>query len=800
MQLGFLMLGLLATMQPAPPAPPPPAPRMDVKLHASSESIAPGGQTELLVEIQVAKPWHIYHPIILDTGLPTTIELSAPPEVSIGEIEFPAPKLGELQGIEYLELSGRVLALTRLSLAPTAPRDVPLKLSATVSALACIEQCVPVKASAELVLPVSAAPGAAANGKLFDEARAALAPPLAQAQHLDGGELKLSAQRIALGQEAELVATIRVKPGLHVLDREAGSEFLIPSRLFIESRNGIKFAREAEQLWPDARVRNIEGFGKVREQAGELRIRVPFRIEDAKFPSGPVALRVLFQYQACTEQGQCFPPQFASGWIRFDADTPNPPAGLAAAPAPSASESSRDVTRQPASAPSAAAAGGRADDSPAAGGGAPITLWAAIGLAFLGGLILNIMPCVLPVISLKVISFVQQGGEDRYRVLALGLMFCLGILVWFWLFALLSMTGRLPLQYPAVVVAIGGVLCVFALNLFGVFEIMLPGAACCQLDAIASREGYGGAFFKGFLATLLGTACTAPFLGSALVYAASQPPLVSFNVFTAAGVGMALPYFLLAANPRWLRFVPRPGPWMVTFKQGAGFILLGTAVWLLTILAKQLGAGGVVWTVSFWSFLGLAAWMIGLIRHTWSPGPRYAMWTAAATAALFGGWFSFGVMYRPEERALASVDPESVIRHVASRGWSKEIPWAPYAPRLAEELSRRGYTVYVDYTAAWCVNCQVNKSLVLETAAIREKMHSLGVIPIEADFTNEDPVMLAEITRRGRNSVPLNIVLPAGRPEAEIVLPVLLTQSIVSEALDQAGPSREAPGLARRAP
>ncbi|MEP0846427.1 MAG: thioredoxin family protein [Phycisphaerae bacterium] len=794
---GFLMLGLLATMQPAPPAPPP---RLDVKLYAASESVSPGGQMELLVEIQVAKPWHIYHPIILDTGLPTTIEFAAPPDVSFGEIEFPAPKLGELQGIEYLELSGRVLVLTRLNLAPSAPRDAPLKLSATVSALACIEQCVPVKAIAELVLPVRAAPGAPANTQLFDEARVALAPPLAGAPHLDGGELRLSADRIALGQDAELVATIRVKPGLHILDRDAGSELLIPSRLYIESRNGIKFAGESEQLWPAPKVRSIEGFGSIREQSGELKIRVPMRIEDAKFPSGPVALRVLFQYQACTDQGQCFPPQLASGWIRFYADTPTPPAEPAAARAPTARGDGENETRRPGSAPSAAAVDGRPEDSSRGDSGAPITLWAAVGLAFLGGMILNIMPCVLPVISLKVISFVQQGGEDRYRVLALGLMFCLGILVWFWLFALLSMTGRLPLQYPAVVVAVGGVLCVFALNLFGVFEIMLPGTACCQLDAIASREGYGGAFFKGFLATLLGTACTAPFLGSALVYAASQPPLVSFNVFTAAGVGMALPYFLLAANPRWLRFVPRPGPWMVTFKQGAGFILLGTAVWLLTILAKQLGAGGVVWTVSFWGFLGLAAWMIGLIRHTWSPGARYAMWTAAACVAALGGWFSFGVMYRPEERAWASVDPESVIRHVASRGWNKEIPWAPYAPRLAEELSRRGYTVYVDYTAAWCVNCQVNKTLVLETAAIREKMRSLGVIPIEADFTNEDPLMLAEITRRGRNSVPLNIILPAGRPDAEIILPVLLTQSIVAEALDQAGPSREAPGLARRAP
>jgi thiol:disulfide interchange protein DsbD len=218
-------------------------------------------------------------------------------------------------------------------------------------------------------------------------------------------------------------------------------------------------------------------------------------------------------------------------------------------------------------------------------------------------------------------------------------------MVWFWVFGVIAAYGSMPLQSSAVVIGIGSIMFVFSLSLFGVYEIVLPGAAAGRLDAAASREGYTGAFLKGLLATLLGTACTAPFLGFALGYALTQPRWVGVAIFTAAGVGMASPYLLLSAKPGWLRFVPKPGPWMVTFKQAMGFVLLATAVWLLWVLGRQVGADGVVWTVAFWGFLGVACWMLGKITPIWSTTKRVVMWSLSLAIAAFGLYFSYFVMF-----------------------------------------------------------------------------------------------------------------------------------------------------------
>jgi thiol:disulfide interchange protein len=281
----------------------------------------------------------------------------------------------------------------------------------------------------------------------------------------------------------------------------------------------------------------------------------------------------------------------------------------------------------------------------AAAGGEHRNLILVLLGGFLGGLVLNVMPCVLPVISIKILSFVQQAGEDPKRVLRLGLAFCAGIMVWFWIFGALAAYGNVPLQSPQVVIGLGSIMFVFSLSLFGVFEIVLPGAAAGGLDAAARREGYAGAFLKGLLATLLGTACTAPFLGFALGYALTQAWWVGLAIFTAAGVGMSSPYLLLSAKPAWLNYIPKPGPWMVTFKEAMGFVLLATAVWLLWILGRQTEADGVVWTVCFWGFLGLAAWMLGRIKLNWQARSRVTMWAASVAVALFGFYFCYFLMY-----------------------------------------------------------------------------------------------------------------------------------------------------------
>ena len=775
-------IGLLILMfQPAPPPP-----KLTVALHAARESVAPGGQTELAVEITISAPWHLYHPVPLDTGLPTSVDFELPAGVEIGPLRFPAPVLGEAHGLEYLELSGTFVALGELRIAPDVKPGQALRIAAKVSGLACVEECIPVEATAALSVPVSAQPGAAAQAELFQKARPALAKPLEDAPYLKGSRVKLAADPLRIGQESELIATLRVAERHHVQDRDPGVEGLIPTRVWVAGPSGLEIAAEEQQVWPKPHEREMPHFGKVREQSGEFQVRVPLKIAAEDFPAGTTLLRVLVQYQACSDEGACFPPEFAEAFVRFTADTPNAPGrpGVAsAAGGPPTGKTPGGGT----------ATTGGTSSAEAVGAAAPRRgLWQVLILAFLGGLILNVMPCVLPVISIKIVSFVQQGAEDPGRVLRLGLAFCAGILVWFWLFALLTRAGRLTLQEPAAVIAIGSIVFVLALNLFGVFEFTLPSAAAGKLAAAAGREGYSGAFMKGLLATLLGTACTAPFLATALVYGATQTLAVALLVFSMAGVGMASPYLLLCANPSWLRYVPRPGPWLVSFKQAMGFLLVGTAVWLLWVVAGQLGADGAVWTVAFWSFLGLAAWIYGRATPLWSTGAAWAARGAALAVVGAGYWFSFQYMLKPAGAAEETTDsqPRTVAERVTAASWDEGIPWTPYRKGLAEELASQGFTVYVDYTARWCATCLTNKATSLEVASTRARMKALRVIPIKADFTRRDPEMLAEIQRFGRSSVPLNVIYPANRPQAPIVLPIVLTPREVAAALEQAGASQ----------
>ncbi|MBI3466434.1 MAG: hypothetical protein HY000_25760 [Planctomycetes bacterium] len=322
-------------------------------------------------------------------------------------------------------------------------------------------------------------------------------------------------------------------------------------------------------------------------------------------------------------------------------------------------------------------------------------LAAALGFGFLAGLILNVMPCVLPVISLKIHSFVKQAGEERQRVRLLGLAFGAGIVFVFLILAGLAAFAGLgwgqQFQSDKFLVAMIALLVLFALGMFEVYAFRLPGFVSDVEAATAHREGIAGSFAKGMLATLLATPCSGPFLGATLAYALTQPPAMIFAIFAAIGLGMASPYMLLAWNPGWLRIMPRAGEWMNTFKQLMGFLLLGTAAWLLW--QRRSNGELVVWTVVFCLFVALGAWLYGRWSQPLaSAAKRFAAPLAAAALIGFGAQFCFGLMYSPPAHA-------SINQTTAEVGSSAA--WQPFSLDKFLALRREGKTVVVDWTADW---------------------------------------------------------------------------------------------------
>ena len=401
--------------------------------------------------------------------------------------------------------------------------------------------------------------------------------------------------------------------------------------------------------------------------------------------------------------------------------------------------------------------------------------------AFVGGLILNVMPCVLPVLALKVLGFVQQAKEDPRRVRTLGLVYGAGVLASFLVLAGVALAVQAaggtaswsaPFQNPIFRVLITVLITLVALNLFGVFELTLGGSAMQKASDLSSKDGWSGAFFNGVLAAVLATPCTAPFLASALAFAFLQPPLVILLFFVAIGAGLALPFVALCWEPAWLRFLPRPGVWMVRFKVGMGFPLLATAMWLFWFTAGRLGESGtgVLWFGLFLVVLAMATWVWGEFVQRSTRGRGWAM--AIAALLLLAGYFGF-------------LEGQLDWRTPAGRR-VKGLEWQKWSAAAVEQARREGHPVMVDFTADSCLNCKWNKATAIEIDATRARIKELGFRVFEGDFTDGDPIIAEELKKHGRRGVPLVLMYSADLAKAPELLPVVLTPSIVAEALQRA--------------
>jgi thiol:disulfide interchange protein len=396
--------------------------------------------------------------------------------------------------------------------------------------------------------------------------------------------------------------------------------------------------------------------------------------------------------------------------------------------------------------------------------------------AFLGGMILNLMPCVFPVLFLKGFALVQSGSEERHRLRAHGFVYAAGVLVSFWalvalLLALRAAGGTLgwgfQFQSPVFLMLMSSLLFFLGLSLAGQFEIghTLTSAG----GSLAAKQGYAGSFFTGILAVVVATPCTAPFMGAAIGYALAQPAAVTFAVFTALALGLAAPYVALTLFPAWARLLPKPGAWMDVLKQAVSLFMFGTVIWLAWVVAQAYGAALLAALLSVFLFLAVAGWFVG----RW-PAKRWA----TSVAALLLLCVVAACIAAPRKLASAIGASSSVSDSTAANG----VAWKPWTADAVQKSLAAGQPVFVDFTASWCLSCQVNERVALDQPSVQKAFAAANVALFRADWTREDPAITEQLTALGRSGVPVYALYTPGQSDPEL-LPQVLTPGIVTDAL-----------------
>ncbi|MCA1964489.1 MAG: thioredoxin family protein [Prosthecobacter sp.] len=494
-----------------------------------------------------------------------------------------------------------------------------------------------------------------------------------------------------------------------------------------------------ELPWPP--THEVESTDGKKSEGYDGVVYLPAQIKPSGKPGDQAELSVILDALACDPKN-CRPVK--------------PDAKLTVALAASA-EVDPEVAEIFAAKTSAPSAGQAMKKAPA--GTASRSFVANLLLAFIGGLILNIMPCVFPVLGIKVLSVVQQAGGEKKHVLLHGLTYTAGILVCFWLLGSLVVAfGKawgFQLQSPGFVFALCSFFLIFSLSMAGVFEI---GASAVGVGQdLQAREGLGGSFFSGLLAVVVATPCSAPFLGTALGYAVTLPALQALMMFSMIGLGLASPFLVMAVFPVLVSALPRPGAWMESFKQGLSFLLFGTVGFLLWVLTGMVQGQPLLFAILGLVLMAMGCWIYGrwCLPHKALRTRRTALLLALACIA--GGLWA---------------------------GWPvREEKWPEWSPEKVAELRAAGVPVYIDFTAQWCVTCQVNKR-VYKDAALKQLITDKKVVLLKADWTNDDPRITQALSDLGKAAVPVNVLYLPGKEEP-VVLPELLTVENVTAALNQ---------------
>ncbi|WP_018700075.1 protein-disulfide reductase DsbD family protein [Amorphus coralli] len=693
-------------------------------------AVAPGDSVEIAIRQIVEDGWHTYWENPGDSGAPTLFGWTLPDGAEPGEIRWPTPELMPYPPLLNYGYSGEITYLTSITVPSGWTAGEPLPVSLEIDWLVCSDICIPESGTTAFEIPTAAASEADSSVAFtFLKARRALPETVDWPASLSG-----SADDLRLVVEAEGIAP----------DSVSDAYFFPLDPDLIDHSSRQSFAVEEGDLVLTLRPQGATEPGMVR---GVL------ALTDASGKRTGYRLAVDGPASAIPAPAATAPPASASG--------PGSTVGSAGNPGV------------------ASLGGGSALAIPAE---ATPGLWRAILFALLGGLILNLMPCVFPVLALKAVAFAGHGHEPVRSRIAQGGAYTAGILVSFLVLAggLIALKAGgaavgwgFQLQQPIVVAILAYVLVLVGLNLSGLYEIGLGMTRAGGL--VHGSSGTAGSFFTGVLAAVVATPCTAPFMAVAIGYALTQGAALTLAVFAALGLGLALPFLVVSLMPAVGRLLPRPGVWMVRFRQILAFPLYATAAWLVWVLAQQAGVDAMFAVLVGCVLLGFAAWAIGLrqgglARGRWAAGLAALVGLAGAVALL-----SPSLATEPPVVSMAASNDGTGLNADGS---------LPFSPDRLAALRAEGKPVFLNVTAAWCITCKVNERVAFRQD-FREALARDGVTFMTADWTRRDPAITSYLERYGRAGVPLYLVFPRGDGGAR-VLPQILTEAMLVDALNDA--------------
>ena len=686
---------------------------LEVELAPESTAAVPGGTTYVAIHQKIAPGWHTYWRNPGDSGQATEAEWTLPQGWKAGGIVWPTPHRFVTGPLMNYVYSDEVYLPVPIEVPANAKPGSTIDVTAVAHFLVCSDICIPEDATLKLSLPV------AASADPDPKFGAPIARTLAAAPNPD-----------------DLDAAFVMKDGML---KVAVSGAAVQGK----SLKDAYFYPFDGSAIDHAKAQTVEP-GK---QGVTFTLAPGFAFQEGGTPLKQVLGLVAFGNEA----------------YEVVADPKPLPAAAAGAGPPVR------LKTEAAAAPGSPA-------GPAAPA-ANLGVLAALGLAFLGGLVLNLMPCVFPVLSMKAAALARHADEPK-QAQAQGLAFLAGVVMTF-----VALAGALiaaqsagqavgwgfQLQSPVVVAVLCMIMLLAALNLSGVFEIgtSVQGAG----QSLAARADMIGAFFTGVLAVVVAAPCTAPFMAGAIGWGLTQPPVVALSIFAALGLGLSTPFVLVAFVPAISRRLPRPGPWMSTLRSVLAFPMYGAAAWLAWVFALQAGVGSLVYLFAAAIVAAFAAWAWGLSQSSAKPMLPRALAVIGLVAAI-------------PLIAVGAKTAAPAAETGTTTAASAKLPTEPWSPERVAALQAEGRPVFVDFTAAWCVTCQVNERTALAGARVSDAFAATNAVYLKADWTNRDDRIAAALKEQGRSGVPLYLVY--GKSGAPQILPQLLTEGLVVKALQTA--------------